>query len=145
MALIFVNTENPPENKLFRATKAGSSAAKAEEKMQKTVLRIFGKAPGFTTNKAENAKGYSIRISVAKVEIVGPDTKCSLSGELLRYPAAASVKEGDKEEMVSTSMAGNGKATGKGEGALLDCVEAIIEEMCTKRCMPAMRMDFAKR
>jgi hypothetical protein len=145
MPLIFVDTSNTdPKRKLFNGLKAGNSAAKAEEKMQKAVKRIIDKAAGFTTTKAENAKGYAIRLTVSKVEAAAHQTKCSLSGSIVRYPPAVTMKGDKGEEMVSTSMTGNGTVDGTSEGAVLDCIEAIAEELATKS-VPIMRTDFVKR
>lgn len=145
MPLIFVETSNTdPRQKLFNGLKAGASAAKAEEKMQKVVKKIIDKAGGFTTNKSENAKGYALRLTVAKVEVGAHQTKCSLSGSIVRYPPTVT-KKGDKgEEMVSTSMTGNGTVDGTSEGAILDCIEAIAEDLVLKS-VPIMRTDYVKR
>ena len=80
---IFVDTDK----KLFNGSKAGNSKAKAEEKMQKAVKKIIDKADGFTTTKS--GKGYALSLTVAKVEVIGLKTKCSLSAALSRYPKAA--------------------------------------------------------
>lgn len=145
MPLIFVDTDNTDlKNKLFNGLKAGKSAAKAEEKMQKVVKKIIDKTAGFTTSKSENAKGYAIRLTVSKVEAGGHKTKCSLSGSIVRYPPTVTMKGDKGEEMVSTSMTGNGTVDGTSEGAVLDCIEAIAEDLVTKS-VPIMRTDYVKR
>jgi hypothetical protein len=147
MPTIFVDTNNSnpdPQKKLFSGARAGGAAFKAEEKMQKVVKRIIDKAPDFTTAKFDKAKGYAIRLSVAKVEIASPNTKCSLSGAIVRYPPTATLKRGHGEEMVSTSMTGSATASGTTESSVLDCVEAIAEDLVTKS-LKIMRDDFARR
>ena len=68
MPQIFVDTDNSdPKNKLFVGTKAGG--AKAEEKMQKVVIKVIGKADGFTTDKTVSNKGYAIRLTVSNVVV----------------------------------------------------------------------------
>ncbi len=145
MSMIFVDTDNSdPKDKLYNAVKAGKSAATAEKKMQEVVKRTIDKAVGFTTTKSDKAKGYRIRLEVSRVEIAGRMTKCSLSGSIVRYPPTAT-RKGDKgEEMVSTSMTGNATADGTSEGSLLDCIEAIAENLVPKS-VPIMRADFVKR
>ncbi len=143
---IFVDTDNSdPANKLFKASKAGASAAKAEAKMQATVKKILDKTAGFTTVKVPNAKGYTVRMEISKLDVGGGNTKCSLSGSIVRYPKGATMKGGKGEEMLSLGWSGSAEATGTNEGALLDCVEAIAESMMTKNGIPTMNNDFPKR
>ena len=122
---IFVDTDK----KLFNGSKAGNSKAKAEEKMQKAVKKVIDKADGFTTTKP--GKGYALSLTVAKVEVIGLKTKCSLSAVLSRYP---------KEVMVSSSITSNGAVEGASEGAVLDCIEALAADVATKS-LPIMRKD----
>jgi hypothetical protein len=54
-------------------------------------------------------------------------------------------KKGEQgEEMVSTGMIGNGNATGTSQGALVDCIEAVAQDM-VNNAIPKMRANFAKR
>ena len=131
MPIIFVDTDK----KLFNGSRAGNSKAKAEEKMQKAVKKIIDKADGFTTTKSENAKGYALSLTVAKVEVIGLKTKCSLTAVLSRYP---------KQEMVSSSITSNGAVDGASEGAVLDCIEALAADVATKS-LPIMRKDDVSR
>jgi hypothetical protein len=146
MPNIYVETDNSdPDNKLYTATKAGKLSAKAEEKMQKVVRKIIDKTSGFTTLKYDNAKGYVIWLEVSKLDISGHETKCSLSGSIVRYPKSVAQKgKGKGEEMVSTGMSSNATATGTSEGSALDCIEAAAEDLVAKS-VPFMRDDFAKR
>lgn len=145
MSFIYVHTDNSNvADKLYTALKAGAAAAKAEAKMQKAITKVVGKATGFTTTKTDDAKGYVIRLSVAKVEIVVNKTKCSLSGSIGYYPPKVTKKGDTGEEMLSTSMTGNATADGTNEAALLDCVEAIAEDLAAK-AIPIMRTDAAAR
>jgi hypothetical protein len=142
---IFVDTDNSDaKNKLYDGSKAGSSAAKAEGKMQAVVKKIIEKAAGFTTTKMGNAKGYTIRLEISKLEVADRKTKCSLSGSILRYPKNVTMKRGKGDEMVSLGWGGNAAADGTSEASLLDCVEAITESMMAKG-VPTMTADFAKR
>jgi len=145
MPLIFVDTDNSdPNKKLYNGLKAGSSAAKAEGKMQVVVKRIIDKAAGFSTTKFDKAKGYAIRLEVSKVEIADHKTTCRLSGSIVRYPPTVTMKRGAGEEMVSTSMSSGATADGTSEGSLLDAVEAIAESLVTQS-LPIMRADYLKR
>ena len=142
MPQIFVDTDNSdPKDKLFVGTKAGG--AKAEEKMQKVVIRIIGKTDGFTTDPKVSKKGYAIRLTVSKVEVGDHETKCAVSGSLVRRPREK-VKGGEGEVMVSTSMGGSGKVNGTDDGAILDCVEAISEDL-VKKSIKYMKEDWTKR
>jgi hypothetical protein len=142
---IFVDTDNADfQNKLFNGFKAGDAADKAEDKMKTVVETIVGKAPGFTTQKGKDAKGYAIRLAVAKVEKGAGNVKCTLSGEIVRYPLGVNKKGEQGEEMVSAGMIGNGNATGTSQGAVVDCIEAVAQDLVTK-AIPKMRADFAKQ
>ena len=146
MAQIFVNTDNSDAaNKIYKATKMGKSAGAAEGAMKEAVETIIGKAADFTTSKSADAKGYTIRISVANVEKVGADTKYTLSGEIVRYPTTASKAGGKGEEMVSLApMKPSFVAQGVSESTIIDTIESVVEGMVTKM-LPVMRMDMARR
>ena len=146
MSSIFVNTDNSnPKDKLYNGKMAGTEAKAVEDLMQKVVVKIVGKNPGFTTNKAPNPKGYSIKLEIAKLQSTPHETSCSIKGELARYPNSFSVaKRGGAGAMVSTSFTGSAKATGNGKFAVIDCVEAIAEDMVAK-AIPAMRQDMLQR
>ncbi|MEO5860523.1 MAG: hypothetical protein ABIR33_16450 [Pyrinomonadaceae bacterium] len=146
MPEIFVNTDNSnPHAKLFNGIKAGTEAKAVEDLMQKVVVKVIGKNPGFTTNTQLNPKGYSIKLEIATLIHDGRETSCSLKGELVRYPKTFSnVKKGGGETMVSTSFTGSAKATGMGKFAVIDCVEAIAESMVPKT-IAAMRQDMLQR
>ena len=138
---IFVNTDNTKvTDKMYNAQLAKENAAAAEKKMQEVVVKTIAKDPGFTTNKVANPKGYSIKLKIAKLESTHHETKCTLSGELLRYPNMKSMK-GSGVGMVSTSFSGSAAASGMGKFAVIDCVEAITESM-VKKAIPAMKQDI---
>ncbi|HEY7637167.1 MAG TPA: hypothetical protein VH763_16570 [Gemmatimonadales bacterium] len=143
---IFVDTDNSnASDKLYNGSKAGTSAGKAEAKMQATVKRLIDKAPGFTTTKMGNAKGYSIRLEISKLDTSNHKTQCTLSGSIVRYPKAVAMKGAGKgDEMVSLGWKGSAESTGTNEGAMLDCVEAIIESMM-KNGIATMNNDWPKR
>jgi hypothetical protein len=139
--LIFINTDNGnSQDKLYQAAKAGG--AKAEEIIQTTIKKIVEKAAGFTTNKSDDAKGYTIRLTVSEVAASGPNVKCSMSGSIEFYPPVATMKRGKGTEMLSTGMTGHASASGS--TAVLDCVEAIAEDL-TKKAIPIMKANFADR
>lgn len=147
MSTIFVDTDNSAietEKKLYVATRAGGAAPRAEAAMAKAVKNALKDVPGFTLLKTEKAKGYVIRLSLAKVEVAGGNTKCSVSGAIVRYPRTMTAKRGAGEEMVSTGMTGNATASGRGDSAIVDCVEAIAEDLARKS-IPHMRLDFTRR
>ncbi len=141
---IFVDTDNSnAKDKLYNGSKAGTGATKVEAKMQAVVKKAVEKA-GFTTAKVPNAKGYAVRLVLDKVEVAGHDTKCSLKGSIVRYPRQMTQSRGAGEEMLSLGWGGSATATGSGEGAIVDCVEAIAESMMAKG-VPVMNSDFMKR
>ena len=141
MPPIYVNTDNTNvTDKMYNGLLARDSAVAAEKKMQEIVIKTIGKDPGFTTNKLPNPKGYSIKLKIAKLESTGRETKCSMTGELLRYPKTYSVK-GSGASMVSTSFNGSAAATGMGKFAVIDLVEVITESM-VKKAIPAMKSDI---
>jgi len=134
---IFVDTDI----KLYKGSKAGNSAPAAAGKMQKVVKGIIDKAAGFTTKKTDPVKGYKIRLEVSKVVQISGKTQCSLSGSIVRYSADSNGEE--KEEMLSTGMNGNATADGISDASLLDCIEAIAENLASKS-VPIMRADIVK-
>ena len=143
---IFINTDNSDnDDKIYDGLQAGKAQAKAEEKMQKAVRKMIAKADGFTTTKPDkDPKGYTIRLTVAKVEIAGRNTKCSLTGGIAIFPVPPTKTGKEGTLMLTKSMVGNANATGTDERALLDCVESIAEDLTTK-AVPIMRADFAGR
>src|SRR6478735_4492073 len=145
MSQIFVNTDNSdPKAKIFVATNAGRYAASAEAKMEAVVDKIIEKTPGFTTTGDDKAKGYTIRLKVAKVTVGNQSTKCDITGELVRFPDTESKTGGKGAQMVSTGFTGSANATATNENSLLDCVEAVTEGMVAK-AIPAMRSDMSNR
>lgn len=146
MSQIFVNTDNSnPRDKIFTAQLAGENAPAVEEVMQKVVVKVIGKNPGFITAKTANPKGYSIRLKISNLQQSPNETKCTVSGEIVRYPNTySSSQKGGGEAMVTTGMSGSATATGKGKFAVIDCVEAITENLVAKT-IPVMRQDMMKR
>jgi len=141
MPPIYVNTENTDvKDKMYNGLLAKEHAAAAEKKMQEVVVKTVGKDAGFTTSKPANPKGYSIKLKIAKLNSAGRETKCTMTGELLRYPKTYSV-DGSGSTMVSTSFNGSAAATGMGKFAVIDLVEVITESMI-KKAIPAMKMDI---
>ena len=68
---------------------------------QATLKKILDKTAGFTTTKVANAKGYTIRMEISKLDVGGGNTKCSLSGSITRYPKGVTMKGAKGDEMVS--------------------------------------------
>ena len=141
MPEIYVNTDNSDvRDKMYNGMLAKEHAVEVEKKMQEIVTKVIAKTPGFTTNKLPNPKGYSIKLKLSKFETTGREVKCTITGELLRYPNMKSIK-GSGVGMVSTSFNGSATATGMGKFAVIDCVDVITEGMVGK-AIPAMRQDI---
>ncbi len=142
---IYVETDNSDKkDKLFDASVAGTTAAKAEAKMQKMVRDAVDAAAGFTTAKTDGIRGYFVRLKVSKLDTKGHSTKCSISGSIERYPKTATKSRGAGSEMVTTGWSGSAEATGTSEQSIMDCVEAITEGMLPKG-IKAMTDDMRKR
>jgi hypothetical protein len=144
---IFVDTDNTvAANKLYSASKAGAAAARAEKIMQDVVVAVIGKAPGFTLEKSDDAKGYQIRLEIAHVKVVARDTITKVKGQIVRYPK--DVAEGGKgkgESMVSLGdWSAEATASGTKDAAILDGVQACAEKMVPKS-INAMKADFLRR
>ena len=144
MAPIFVDTDHNPKNKLYDGAQAGQAAAKVESKMQAVVKTIIGKTAGFTTTKVANSKGYAIRLEIAKLDVAGHETTCTLSGSIVQYPKGVTSRGAKGDEMLSLGWGGTAKASGTSEGSILDCVEAVTEAML-KKGVPVMSAHFVKR
>jgi hypothetical protein len=150
MPPIFINTDNNDKtNKIYVANSVGEGAAEAEDKMKAMVIKAFEKSAEFTTNKIENPKGYTLSFKVTKFDASGGDTSCTIKGEILRFPKSVSKSKqsdgsGTEKVMTSGEWSGSAKASGKGKGAMLDCVEAIMESMIPKS-IPVMKADMTRR
>jgi hypothetical protein len=144
MPPIYVDTDHGPKNKLYDASMAGQAATKAESKMQEKVKAAIEADAGFTTTKDKNSKGYVILLKISKLETAGGETKCTLAGEIVKYPKTFTKSHGKKPEMVSLGWGGSAAATGKPDYAIVQCVEAVVESMM-KKGMPAMTSDMARR
>jgi hypothetical protein len=146
MPPIFVDTDNSnPKAKIYDGSMAGQSADKAEAKMQSVVKAAVGSAAGFTTTKSKDAKGYVIRITITKIDKPGHETKCTLSGSIVRYPKEMTKSRGAGAQIVNTGTWGNtATASGTSENSLLDAVEAVAESMM-KSGISGMSRDFLNR
>jgi hypothetical protein len=144
MSLIFINTDNSnPKDKIYVAS-ASKSPIKAEARMQKGVRAAVKDSSGFTTEKTEDARGYTIRLKFVKATVADQKTKCELSGELIRYPESGpKMKPGDGTS-VGFNFTGKGAVGGTDEGALLDCIEGVAKDMVLK-AVPGMKSDMANR
>ena len=149
MPPIFINTDNSDKtNKIFIANMVGAASAEAEDKMKAMVIKAFEKVPDFTTNNIADPKGYTLMLKVTKFA-VERETSCTITGEILRYPKAASKSKqsdgtGTETVMFGGVWTGGATASGKGKSAIIDCVEAIVESMIPKS-IPVMKADMAKR
>ena len=123
----------------------GTSMAVAEDKMKEMVIKAFEKESDFTTNDIDNPKGYTLVFKVTKFSS-GSETSCTITGDILRYPKSASKKAGAGEEkvMVSRDWSNTASASGSGNAAVLQCVEAILELMVPKS-FPVMKIDMTRR
>jgi hypothetical protein len=143
----YINTDNnDKKNKIYIATLVGQGHADAEDKMKEMVIKAFEKESAFTTNKIDNPKGYTLVFKVTKFDASGGDTSCTITGEILRYPAAKTKSHGSKPEKVMTSgeWSGTAAVSGKGAAAVAQCVEAIMERIVPKS-FPVMTADMARR
>lgn len=144
MPLIFINTDNSnPKDKIYVAS-ASKSAIKAEERMQKGVRAAVKDTSGFTTNKTDDARGYTIRLKFVKATVADQKTKCELTGELIRYPESGPNKKAGDGTAVGFNFTGKGTVGGTDEGALLDCIEGVAKDMVIKAA-PGMREDMTRR
>jgi hypothetical protein len=142
---IFINTDNSDKkHKIYDATLAGSSKD-VEDKMREMVIKAFEKDSDYTTNTSENAKGYTLKFTITVFKASGGDSECTLEGEILRYPKAAS-KHGKHDENVNLNKNWKNSATvsGKGTPAAVQAVEAIMELMVPKS-KPIMKIDWTRR
>jgi len=149
MPPIFINTDNSDKTKkIFIANLAGAASAEAEDKMKAMVIKAFEKVPDFTTNNITDPKGYTLMLKVTKFA-ADRETSCTITGEILRYPKAASKSKqsdgsGTETVMFGGTWGGSATASGKGKSAVIDCVEAILEGMIPKS-IPVMKADMNKR
>src|SRR5262249_52038352 len=139
MPPVFINTDNTDKkNKIYVANAVGGDMAEAEDKMQSMVVKAFEKAPEFTTNKIDNPKGYTLYFKVTKFSASGGETSCTITGEILRYPtvsyskAKGAGKAQTEKVMFGGEWSASATASGKGKGAILDCVDAIMERIVPK-------------
>jgi hypothetical protein len=88
MPPVFINTDNTDKkNKIYVATAVGEGMAEVEDKMQAMVIKAFQKSAEVTTNNIDNPKGYTLYFKVTKFSASGSETSCTITGEILRYPA----------------------------------------------------------
>ena len=151
MPPIFINTDNTDKkNKIYVANAVGGDMADAEGEIQAMVIKAFEKAADFTTNKIDNAKGYTLYFKVTKFDASGHETSCTITGDILRYPTVSysKAKGADKTQtekvMFGGVWSGSATASGKGKRAIMDCVDAIMESIVPKS-FPVMKADMARR
>jgi len=136
MPPIFVNTDNSNINdKLYRASKLGKSAAAAEKVMQDGVIAAVGKSADFTTDKSKSAKGYTLKLDVVAQTSAGKTT-VSLNIVIERYP------DGDAVQIKVHS--GTGTVNVSPEKFPLDTLQEIAQGAATK-ALPVMRIDMTRR
>jgi hypothetical protein len=145
MPPIFINTDNSDKKKrIYIGDKAGGLSAQVEDMIKAHIVRIITPKSEFTTNKVEDPKGYTLFCEVTEFGKSGGDTTIKIVMEIIRYPAAYSVKKGSKGEKVMTSGELSGTATGSGKSGLSQGVEGIMEKIVPKT-FPVMIADMARR
>jgi hypothetical protein len=151
MPQIYINTNNTNKtDKIFIANLVGTEAAAAEDKIRTTVEKALSKSGDFTTGTIPNPKGYTLRLKVSKYEASGNQASCTITGEILRFPAVTYSKSkfAGKNQTETVTFAGEWKgsatATGHGKYAALECIEAIVESM-VPRSFPVMKADMLRR
>jgi len=151
MPQIYINTNNTNKTeKIFIAKLVGEEAPAAEEKIKATLETALSKTGDFTTGTIPNPKGYTLRLKVTKYSATGSEASCTITGEILRFPAVTYSKSkfAGKTQTETVNFAGEWKgsatATGHGKYAALECIEAIVESMIPKS-FPVMRSDMMRR
>lgn len=152
MPQIFINTNNTNKlDKVFIATLVGAeAAAAAEDKIKATVEKALSKTADFATGFVPNPKGYTLRLKVTKYNATGSEASCTITGEILRFPAVTYSKSkfAGTTQTETVNFAGEWKgsatATGHGKYAALECIEAIVESMVL-RSFPVMKADMLRR
>ena len=144
MPPIFINTDNSNKKKrIYIGDKAGGQSAAVETKIGAEIVKAFVKSADFTTNKITDPKGYTLFCEVTEFSSSGGVT-IKIVMEIIRYPAAFSVKKGSKGEKVMTSGELSGTASASGSGALDQAIEAIMEKIVPKT-LPVMIADMTRR
>ena len=148
MPQIYINTDNSKTtDKIFIANAVGQDVAAAENKIKATLEKALLKVGDFTTGKVPNPKGYTLRLKVTKYSASGNEASCTITGEILRYPAVTYSKtklSGAEKVMTGGEWKGSATASGQGKYAALECIEAIVESMIPKS-FPVMRSDMMRR
>src|SRR6267378_2657056 len=112
---IFIDVDNTdPDHKIFRGIKAGNLAKEAEAKIQEVTQRIVDKASDFTTKKPtdpkalKDLKGYALMMNVEKVETGTKNAKCTLVGNIVKYPRVATGNGELGDVLVALKMTASG-------------------------------------
>lgn len=145
---IFIDVDNSdPNHKLFIGIKAGNLAKEAEAKIQEVTQRIVDKASDFTTKKPtdpkalKDLKGYALMMTVEKVEADTKNAKCTLVGNIVKYPRVVTSNGELGDVLVALKMTANGNVQGT-RNPVIACIEAITEDLVIK-ALPVMRKHFA--
>jgi len=149
MPPIYINTDNSNKNsKIYVADLVGPAVAEAEAKMQSIVVKAFEKESEFTTNKIDNAKGYTLTFKVTKYAASGRDASCTITGDIVRFPAVTYSKAkgagATQDEKVMFGGTWSASASASGRTAAADCIEAVMEALVPKS-FPVMKSDMARR
>ena len=147
MPPIYINTDNSDKkHKIYIASLAGNAVDAAETKMQEMVVKAFEKQSDFTTNKTDNPKGYTLIFKLTKFSSSGGETSCTIDGDIVRYPSVATKKSGSGAEkvMFGGNFSISASVSGGGNGAAIQCVEAIMEPLVPK-AIPVMKSDMGRR
>ena len=148
MPTIFVDVDNTdPNHKLFIGIKAGNLAKEAEAKIQEVTQRIVDKASDFTTKKPtdpkalKDLKGYALMMNVEKVEADTKNAKCTLVGNIVKYPRVVTGNGELGDVLVALKMTASGSAKGM-RNPLIACIESITEDL-VNMALPVMRKQSA--
>jgi hypothetical protein len=144
MPPIFINTDNSNKKKrIYIGDKAGGASADVEDKIRAQILKIIEPKSEFTTNKIDDAKGYTLFCEVTEFGASGGDKSIKIVIEIIRFPASYS-KKGPKGEKVMTNGELSGKGAGSGRSGLSDAIELIMQTIVPKT-FPVMIADMARR
>lgn len=148
MATILLDIDNTDkDNPIFVGKAAGADAAAVEAKMAETIKRYVEKskkADEFTVVRSTQVpKGYVLILTLKSVKVDAGMTKCVISGLIVQYPRERNAKGEIGDVAVSLSLQASGGVSGS-KTALLDCVDALVEDIMGK-AIPEMRRHFATR
>jgi len=128
---IYVDLESTTFNFIHDAKKVPPQFVEpAKQAMKKAAERELKGASGITTAKKGN--GYALHFLVKEIIADGKGAKCTVSADITRYPS--------KESLAGVILSATAAAQGmKPDRAVADCLDSIVEDLVTKRAVPAMK------